>query len=57
MQGILGLLVEHARLEVLGNAVRLRNDRSGVIGRENFVRGLGEEGEPTFEVFRIQREL
>ena len=40
------LLIGDAGFEVVGNAVGLFDDGGGVFGREDFVGGLGEEGEP-----------
>ena len=51
------MLVEDAGLEVVGDAAGLGDDGGGVGGRQDLVRGFGEEGEPAFEVPRIEREL
>ena len=51
------VLLGEAGFEVVGDPVGFGDDGGGVRGREDFVRGCAKEGEPAFEVLRIEREL
>jgi len=51
------LLVSDAGFEVVGDAVRFRDDDGGVGRLHDFARGLGEEIEPALEVLGIEGEL
>lgn len=54
MDSSLAALVGNGKLKVLGNLLGFMGDESGMVGTEEFGRSLGEQSQPTLEVFPLK---